>query len=146
MITLELEKGSWFDGSTLLKQEPLTNILKNPEPGAIRAPEKYAGKRVMILSEEIVFGRAKESTIIVNDPRASRKHCTLFKFGKDWRVVDSSSYGTTILQRTYGPRYGLANVLKNETPVVLKFGQTETVNDGDALQFGETIIKLILKD
>jgi Protein of unknown function (DUF3662)/FHA domain len=79
------------------------------------------GMRVVLGPEPITIGRLPESTIVVNDPNASRRHAEIRRSGNDVVVVDLSS--------TNGTRVNGATI------------RERVLNDGDQIVIGTTVLR-----
>jgi len=79
------------------------------------------GMRVVLGPEPITIGRLPESTIVVNDPNASRRHAEIRRNGNDVVVVDLNS--------TNGTRVNGATI------------RERVLNDGDQIVIGTTVLR-----
>jgi hypothetical protein len=79
------------------------------------------GMRVVLGPEPITIGRLPESTIVVNDPNASRRHAEIRRSGNDVVVVDLNS--------TNGTRVNGATI------------RERVLNDGDQIVIGTTVLR-----
>ncbi len=79
------------------------------------------GMRVVLGPEPITIGRLPESTIVVNDPNASRRHAEIRRSGNDVVVVDLNS--------TNGTRVNGATI------------RERVLNDGDQIVIGTTLLR-----
>ncbi len=79
------------------------------------------GERVVLGPEPITIGRLPESTIMVNDPNASRRHAEIRRMGNEVVVVDLNS--------TNGTRVNGATVSER------------TLADGDQIVIGTTVLR-----
>ena len=79
------------------------------------------GMRVVLGPEPITIGRLPESTIVVNDPNASRRHAEIRRSGNDVVVVDLNS--------TNGTRVNGATV------------RERVLDDGDQIVIGTTVLR-----
>jgi len=79
------------------------------------------GMRVVLGPEPITIGRLPESTIVINDPNASRRHAEIRRSGNDVVVVDLNS--------TNGTRVNGATV------------RERVLNDGDQIVIGTTVLR-----
>ncbi len=79
------------------------------------------GMRVVLGPEPITLGRLPESTIVINDPNASRRHAEIRRSGNDVVVVDLNS--------TNGTRVNGATV------------RERVLNDGDQIVIGTTVLR-----
>jgi len=79
------------------------------------------GTRVVLGPEPITIGRLPESTIVINDPNASRRHAEIRRSGNDVVVVDLNS--------TNGTRVNGATV------------RERVLNDGDQIVIGTTVLR-----
>jgi hypothetical protein len=79
------------------------------------------GERVVLGPEPITIGRLPESTIVVNDPNASRRHAEIRRVGNDVVVVDLNS--------TNGTRVNGATVTERQ------------LADGDQVVIGTTVLR-----
>ena len=79
------------------------------------------GERVVLGPEPVTIGRLPESTIVVNDPNASRRHAEIRRVGNDVVVVD--------LDSTNGTRVNGATVTERQ------------LSDGDQIVIGTTVLR-----
>jgi hypothetical protein len=79
------------------------------------------GGRVVLGPEPVTIGRLPESTIVVNDPNASRRHAEIRRVGNDVVVVD--------LDSTNGTRVNGATVTERQ------------LSDGDQIVIGTTVLR-----
>ncbi|MGD0881252.1 MAG: DUF3662 and FHA domain-containing protein [Acidimicrobiales bacterium] len=79
------------------------------------------GTRVVLGPEPITIGRLPESTIVINDPNASRRHAEIRRSGNDVVVVDLNS--------TNGTRVNGATI------------RERVLNDGDQIVIGTTVLR-----
>jgi catechol 2,3-dioxygenase-like lactoylglutathione lyase family enzyme len=79
------------------------------------------GERVVLGPEPVTIGRLPESTIVVNDPNASRRHAEIRRVGNDVVVVD--------LDSTNGTRVNGATVTQRQ------------LSDGDQIVIGTTVLR-----
>jgi hypothetical protein len=79
------------------------------------------GMRVVLGPEPITIGRLPESTIVINDPNASRRHAEIRRSGNDVVVVDLNS--------TNGTRVNGATI------------RERVLNDGDQIVIGTTLLR-----
>jgi hypothetical protein len=79
------------------------------------------GGRIVIGAETITLGRLPESTVVVSDPNASRRHAEIRRLGNDVVVVDLNS--------TNGTRV-------NGTPI-----RERKLADGDEITIGTTSVR-----
>jgi hypothetical protein len=79
------------------------------------------GMRVVLGPEPITIGRLPESTIVVNDPNASRRHAEIRRNGNDVVVVD--------LKSTNGTRVNGATI------------RERVLSDGDQIVIGTTVLR-----
>jgi Protein of unknown function (DUF3662)/FHA domain len=79
------------------------------------------GERVVLGPEPVTIGRLPESTVVVNDPNASRRHAEIRRAGNDVVVVDLNS--------TNGTRVNGATVTER------------VLTDGDQIVIGTTVIR-----
>jgi hypothetical protein len=79
------------------------------------------GERVVLGPEPVTIGRLPESTIVVNDPNASRRHAEIRRVGNDVVVVDLAS--------TNGTRVNGATVTERQ------------LSDGDQIVIGTTVLR-----
>jgi pSer/pThr/pTyr-binding forkhead associated (FHA) protein len=77
--------------------------------------------RVVLGPEPITIGRLPESTIVINDPNASRRHAEIRRSGNDVLVVDLNS--------TNGTRVNGATV------------RERVLADGDQVVIGTTVLR-----
>ncbi|MBS1846660.1 MAG: DUF3662 domain-containing protein [Actinobacteria bacterium] len=87
-------------------------------PGTIVLP---SGERRALGEDVITIGRMPGSTIVLNDPNASRHHAEIRPSGSGYVLVDLGSMN--------GSRVNGARV------------DTHRLSDGDALSFGNTVIR-----
>jgi hypothetical protein len=79
------------------------------------------GERIVLGPEVITIGRLPESTVVVTDPNASRRHAEIRRVGNDVVVVDLNS--------TNGTRVNGAGI------------QERTLADGDEIVVGTTFLR-----
>ena len=79
------------------------------------------GERVVLGPEPVTIGRLPESTIVINDPNASRRHAEVRRVGNDVVVVDLNS--------TNGTRVNGATVSER------------MLADGDQIVIGTTVLR-----
>ena len=79
------------------------------------------GMRVVLGPEPITIGRLPESTIVINDPNASRRHAEIRRSGNDVVVVDLGS--------TNGTRVNGATI------------RERVLSDGDQIVIGTTVLR-----
>ena len=79
------------------------------------------GERVVLGSDPITIGRLPESTVVVTDPNASRRHAEIRRVGNDVVLVDLNS--------TNGTRV-------NGTPI-----RERKLMDGDEIRIGTTSVR-----
>ncbi len=79
------------------------------------------GMRVVLGPEPITIGRLPESTIVINDPNASRRHAEIRRSGNDVMVVDLNS--------TNGTRVNGATI------------RERVLSDGDQVVIGTTVLR-----
>ncbi len=79
------------------------------------------GMRVVLGPEPITIGRLPESTIVINDPNASRRHAEIRRNGNDVVVVDLNS--------TNGTRVNGATI------------RERVLSDGDQIVIGTTVLR-----
>ena len=139
LITL-VDGGTWFANGTQLRIEGLSAFQTSNAPGVrgINPRQVYVNKHLILL------GREEDNDIPLDDKTVSRKHCSLVQQGIGWALLDTSSFGTTIL-RSKKPSPMSSNrklpadstpiqVNKNDTPVPLK--------NYDYLKIGNIILHL----
>jgi pSer/pThr/pTyr-binding forkhead associated (FHA) protein len=79
------------------------------------------GMRIVLGPEPITIGRLPESTIVVNDPNASRRHAEIRRSGNEVVVVDLNS--------TNGTRVNGATI------------RERVLSDGDQIVIGTTVLR-----
>jgi pSer/pThr/pTyr-binding forkhead associated (FHA) protein len=79
------------------------------------------GERIVLGPEAITIGRLPESTVVVTDPNASRRHAEIRRVGNDVVVVDLNS--------TNGTRVNGAGI------------QERKLADGDEIVVGTTFLR-----
>jgi hypothetical protein len=87
-------------------------------PGTLVLP---SGERRPLDEEVVTIGRMPGSTIVLNDPNASRRHAEIRPVGSGYALID---LGSTNGSRVNGHRV-----------------DTHTLTDGDTLSFGNTVIR-----
>ena len=79
------------------------------------------GERLHLSEDVVTIGRMPGSTIVLNDPNASRRHAEIKAMGSGYVLLDLGS--------TNGSRVNGARV------------STHTLADGDSLSFGNTVLR-----
>jgi len=96
--------------------------FRQPEPGTVLAALVLPGGDRVPLSDEVVtIGRASDSTIVLGDQNASRRHAEVRPAGTGFVVVDLAS--------TNGTKVNGRNVAEH------------TLGHGDEVQFGSTVVR-----
>lgn len=96
--------------------------FREPGPGEITASLLLpGGQRVPLGAEAISIGRAPESTIVLGDQNASRRHAEIRPIEGRFAIVDLASTNGTVVN---GRRVS-----------------EQVLNDGDTITFGQTTIR-----
>jgi hypothetical protein len=102
-------------------REPFANTLLPRGAEArldeVRSPEP--GRSHSLTTIRTLVGRGPEADLQVNDPKASRKHASIFFTGSEFRVRDESSVNGTSLNGSKVVEY--------------------VIRDGDQLRVGDTV-------
>jgi hypothetical protein len=99
----------------------VSDVHEGPQGLSAASVVQADGMRVVLGPEPITIGRLPESTIVVNDPNASRRHAEIRRSGNDVVVVDLNS--------TNGTRVNGATI------------RERVLNDGDQIVIGTTVLR-----
>jgi FHA domain len=113
-----------------------------PQPFPTRPPPKPQARRPRVRPSELVvhraegrprvvplngvevtFGRAADSTVVLDDPYASEHHARVFREGDEWLIVDQGSTNGTLLNQTK---------VSAPTPIAA----------GDQVRIGKTVVEV----
>jgi FHA domain len=72
---------------------------------------------------EVTFGRAADSTVVLDDPYASERHARVYREGDEWLIVDQGSTNGTLLNQTK---------VSAPTPIAA----------GDQVRIGKTVVEV----
>jgi pSer/pThr/pTyr-binding forkhead associated (FHA) protein len=98
-----------------------------PAPGAVtRAVIEVGNRRFALTPPSTVVGRGSEADVKVDDPNVSRQHVEFRLEGGRWTVSDLGSTNGT----TFGGR---------------PLDRAMTLEDGDVVQLGNTVVKFVLE-
>ena len=129
-LVLKLVRGSWFrfiyKGTD---KEQQRNELLNSHHITSRIEFVDAKQTQLILKKnEVLIGRNKECSVVLDDSKVSRVQCELSKSGSQWIIKNMSRYGTRVSLK------GEEHLLKND--------ETKTLWDGILILIGDTILEV----
>ncbi len=99
----------------------ISDVHEGPDGLSAASVVLADGMRVVLGPEPITIGRLPESTIVINDPNASRRHAEIRRSGNDVVVVDLGS--------TNGTRVNGATI------------RERVLSDGDQIVIGTTVLR-----
>jgi hypothetical protein len=99
----------------------ISDVHEGPDGLSAASVVLADGMRVVLGPEAITIGRLPESTIVINDPNASRRHAEIRRSGNDVVVVDLGS--------TNGTRVNGATI------------RERVLSDGDQIVIGTTVLR-----